>query len=248
MKIHRIETHNLNSLYGTHSVDLDAALQGASLFLIHGPTGSGKSTLMDAVSLALFGETPRLDGALNGSPTDPRAVMSRGAGDCSAELEFSKLENGGRQRYRARWACRRARKKPGANLQDPERSIERLGPDGSWELLFSSNKKGEQRLAFHELLEGFRVADFNRSMLLAQGQFDAFIRAPAHERAAILERLTNTTIYREIGARAALVKSRYDQKLHALRTLAAVGGGLAPDTVVQLRAAHATNEAAFAAR
>ena len=60
MKLHRIEVTNINSLYGDQVVDLDGALAGASLFLIQGPTGSGKSTLMDAISLALFGTTPRL--------------------------------------------------------------------------------------------------------------------------------------------------------------------------------------------
>ena len=54
MKLHRIEVTNINSLYGDQVVDLDGALAGASLFLIQGPTGSGKSTLMDAISLALF--------------------------------------------------------------------------------------------------------------------------------------------------------------------------------------------------
>ena len=60
MKLHCIRVENLNSLYGEQTLDLDADLAGASLFLIQGPTGSGKSTLMDAVSLALFGTTPRL--------------------------------------------------------------------------------------------------------------------------------------------------------------------------------------------
>ena len=49
MKLHSIQTVNLNSLYGTHDLNLDEAVGGASLFLIFGPTGSGKSTLMDAV-------------------------------------------------------------------------------------------------------------------------------------------------------------------------------------------------------
>ena len=60
MKLHQLETKNLNSLYGEQKVDLENELGGAPLFLILGPTGSGKSTLMDAISLALFGQTPRL--------------------------------------------------------------------------------------------------------------------------------------------------------------------------------------------
>lgn len=248
MKIHRIEVHNLNSLYGTHLVDLEATLQGASLFLIHGPTGSGKSTLMDAVSLALFGKTPRLDGARGDSSRDPREVMSRGSADCYSEVEFSKLEAGGRKRYRARWTCRRARRKAEGRLQDAERSIERLDGDGNWEVLISTKKQTDLKRVFGEVLEGFGVADFNRSMLLAQGQFDAFLRAPAAERAQILERLTNTTIYQQLGARAARLNRAHDQRLTALRTLAAAEGGQAPEVVAQLREAHATNEAELTAR
>ena len=62
MKIHRIETLNLNSLYGQQSVDFDEDLSGAALFLIVGPTGAGKTTHLDAICLALFGVTPRITG------------------------------------------------------------------------------------------------------------------------------------------------------------------------------------------
>ena len=92
MKLHRIETYNLNSLYGEQSVDLDVDLGNASLFLIHGPTGSGKSTLMDAVSLALFGRTPRLTAERGNDDAKPYRVMSRGTGQCRATVVFSKLE------------------------------------------------------------------------------------------------------------------------------------------------------------
>ena len=62
MKLLRIRVENLNSLYGSHDIDLEGVFRGEPLFLITGPTGAGKSTLMDAVSLALFGQTPRLAG------------------------------------------------------------------------------------------------------------------------------------------------------------------------------------------
>ena len=108
MKLHRIGVTNLNSLYGDQSVDLDTDLAGASLFLVQGPTGAGKSTIMDAISLALFGETPRL-GALRSEVAVAEQVMSRGTGLARAEVEFSKLEGGSRVRYRAAWKARRAR-------------------------------------------------------------------------------------------------------------------------------------------
>ena len=101
MRLHKISLLNLNSLYGEQSLDLERDLQGASLFLIHGRTGSGKSTVMDAVSLALFGKTPRLDAQRNAPGADPCSIMSRGTGECRAEVEFSRLF-ADRSRVRAR--------------------------------------------------------------------------------------------------------------------------------------------------
>ena len=241
MKIHRIETVNLNSLYGALEVDLAATLGDANLFLIFGPTGSGKSTLMDAVSLALFGMTPRLNAEHGNEAADPRAIMSRGAGECSAEVMFSKIEEGARRNYRARWTCWRARKKPDGAWQRAIRSMEQLAPDGSWDLLVSSHKIKDYAPVFDKVLEGFGVRDFNRSMLLAQGQFDAFLGAPAEQRAEILERLTDTSIYQQIGARAARIQSKHVTRLMALRTLAAAGGGLGAEVLAALEDEHKQN-------
>ncbi len=244
MKLHRVAVRNLNSLYGEHVVDLDDTLKGASLFLIYGPTGSGKSTLMDAVSLALFGVTPRLDASRGEAEADPRAIMSRGAGDCSAEVVFSKLEGGGRRTYRATWTCWRARKKPDGAWQKPVRSLERLD-DGDWTILASSHKDKDYAPAFDEALEGFGVGDFNRSMLLAQGQFDAFLAAPAEQRAEILERLTDTSVYKQLGERAARLRGRHTRVVEALRTLAGADrGALDDDALAALTAAHEETTAA----
>ena len=243
MKIHRIELLNLNSLYGEHEVNLEATLGGASLFLIYGPTGSGKSTLMDAVSLALFGVTPRLDAQRADKAADPRAIMSRGAGQCFASVAFSKIEQGTRRHYRARWACWRARKKPDGAWQSPERSLDRLAPDGTWELLVSSKKAKDFGPVFDKTLEGFGVRDFNRSMLLAQGQFDAFLGAPPDQRAEILERLTDTSIYQRLGERAARIHGRHAQRLRDLGVLADAGGGLDSHALTTLQQEHAAHTA-----
>ncbi|NOY91257.1 MAG: AAA family ATPase [Deltaproteobacteria bacterium] len=240
MKLHRIDTLNLNSLYGEQSVDLDTTLDGASLFLIHGPTGSGKSTLMDAVSLALFGETPRLHGT--SGDVDTRAVMSRGTGECSASVVFSKLGSSGRQRYRAIWSCHRARKNADGRFQHSQRSLERLESDGSWKMLTSSKKRKDYLPAFDEVLEGFDVGDFNRSMLLAQGQFDAFLNANEEERASILERLTDTDLYATLGARVARMHAAYKRRVDDLRALLGRQGGLSPEGLEALEKQHAENE------
>lgn len=215
MKIHTVIIENLNSLYGRHQVDFVADLDDAPLFLVVGPTGAGKSTIMDAISLALFGMTPRLSDGHGQADTDSRMIMSRGTGRCSAEVVFSKQAGGARDYFRARWEAWRSRDQPNGAFQTPRRSLiqeHALGLDD--EVLANSTKKKEWAPAFATVLEGMEPSEFQRSMLLAQGQFAAFLRATVAERAQILERLTSTEEYRHIGARAMerfrVAKSRVD--------------------------------------
>lgn len=205
MKLHSIAVENLASLYGEHRVDLDRDLDGAPLFLIVGPTGAGKSTLLDAVCLALFGATPRLPGTRGRAETDAAQVMSHGTGTARAEVVVSTVgPDGSRRRFRAVWSCRRARDRPDGNLQRPQRSLERVDEAGEClELVVSSDLQKEIDPAFETVLQGMAVEDFQRSVLLAQGEFAAFLKAGEDERATILERLTSTEVYRRIGARAA---------------------------------------------
>ena len=217
MRLHKISLLNLNSLYGEQSLDLERDLQGASLFLIHGRTGSGKSTVMDAVSLALFGKTPRLDSQRNALGADPCSIMSRGTGECRAEVEFSRLfADRSRVRYRAIWSVRRAHKRADGSLQPVERSLEQLDPSGQWKVLASGKKLVQFNEALSEVLEDFTVDDFHRSMLLAQGRFDELLSAKPEHRAAILERLTNTVEYATIGSNAAEMARAHKKNIEFL--------------------------------
>ncbi len=202
MKLLRIGVENLNSLYGRHDVDLERQFPGEPLFLITGPTGAGKSTLMDAVSLALFGQTPRLSGGHGQTDEAPGLIVSRGAGEACAELEFSRVEIGEVQRYRASWRCRRARGKADGELQAPVRALEKQRADGTWEMLVSDTRAKTFQPYFTTVLDGMSIQDFKRAVLLAQGEFAAFLEATEDERAAILERLTDTGKYLKIGALA----------------------------------------------
>ena len=86
MKIRKLLIKNINSLYGTWEIDFSAPDYAAGLFAITGSTGSGKSTILDAICLALFAETPRIGHG------DNKEVISRGTNECLAELTF---ESGG---------------------------------------------------------------------------------------------------------------------------------------------------------
>ena len=204
MKLHRIEVQNLNSLYGTQVLDLDTQLADAPMFLIHGRTGAGKSTLLDAVCLALFGQTPRLARGRGDEDQDPSQIMSRGTTECLSTVEFSLKLQEGRVRYRATWSCWRAKKS--LKVQDPVRRLERLDTDGrggqAWTVLTDSKLEKDYKPHFDHALLGLTVEDFKRSILLAQGEFAAFLRASESERSAMLERLTDTGQYAAIGRRA----------------------------------------------
>lgn len=235
MKLQLIQLLNLNSLYGEHVIDFEHGLKGAPLFLISGPTGAGKSTLMDAVSLALFGKTPRLSGARGAADLDPGHVMSRGTGEAKALVEFTKREAGLLRRYRATWQVRRARGKPEGELQGVERGIERQEADLTWTVLVRSRKASDYRTAFMEVLDGMEVEDFQRSVLLAQGQFAAFLQAGENERAAILERMTQTGQYRQIGALANVRRQASQAKLEFAKAGMEAVALLSPEAEQQLR-------------
>ena len=187
MKILSITLKNLNSLRGEHKVELDKEpLRDAGLFAITGATGSGKSTVLDALTLALFGRSPRY-----GNEANPEHVMSRHCGECSAEVEF-RVHSGD---YRAVWQLHRARKKPDGALQEAARYL--YDSDGAT----LAQKKGEADAKILELT-GLDYDRFLRSVLLAQGEFAKFLKSDENKRTALLESLTGTDIYSRLSVRA----------------------------------------------
>src|SRR5690606_10198788 len=116
MRILNIRFKNLNSLVGEWAIDLeDPAYIGDGIFAITGPTGAGKSTILDAICLALYGRTPRL-GKITKSTNE---IMSRQTGECFAEVVFETALG----RFRCHWSQHRARRKAEGDLQFPKHEI-----------------------------------------------------------------------------------------------------------------------------
>ncbi|GAB2612270.1 AAA family ATPase [Novilysobacter erysipheiresistens] len=186
MKILSIRLKNLNSLRGENYINFRDPVFSGGLFAITGSTGAGKSTILDAITLALFHRTPRL-GLISAANNE---LMSRHTAECMAEIEF---ECRG-ETYRARWSQRRARNKVDGTLQQPQ--VELAKADGTI-LTTSVNEKKDKT----EDLTGLNYEQFTRSVLLAQGDFANFLKAPEKERASLLEQLTGTEVYAAISAR-----------------------------------------------
>lgn len=256
MRILAIRGSNLASLAGDFHIDFEAEpLAGSGIFAITGPTGAGKSTLLDAVCLALFAEIPRLRAApASGSvgteeacisARDPRSILRHGAGEGHAEIDFA-MPGGGT--YRARWSVRRARGKADGRLQGADHAFERLD---TGERMGGTRTETLRAIA---AVIGLSAEQFTRAVLLAQGDFEAFIRADANDRAALLERLTGSQVYTRLG-RAAYEKARVmREELDAIRQRIAAQNGLDDECRAEAEAAlaaardeHASAQAALEA-
>jgi exonuclease SbcC len=188
MKILRLRLTNLNSLRGTTAIDFTTPpLAGAGIFAITGQTGAGKTTLLDAITLALYGRVARY-----GATPSPDAVMSRHMGECTAEVEFACT--GGT--FRSVWQLQRARKKPDGKLQPAKRRV--IALPGETIVAEGIKEADTQILA----LTGLDYDRFLRSVLLAQGEFAAFLRAGPKERTELLQEVTGTAIYQDISRAA----------------------------------------------
>ena len=194
MQIHVVRFMNLNSLVGQWEIDLrNPAFAAEGIFAITGPTGSGKSTILDAVCLALYGRTPRLKWL---SKTE-NEIMSRQTGECFAEVTFET----GKGRFCCTWSQHRAKKSPNGALQSPKHEISNAA---TGELIATKLREVTERVESFTGMDFFR---FTRSMLLAQGDFAAFLQAASSDRASILEKITGTEIYSRISSRVYELRS-----------------------------------------
>ncbi|MEB6624917.1 AAA family ATPase [Acinetobacter pittii] len=200
MKILSIRIKNLASLSDEHFIDFESApLAHAGLIAIVGKTGAGKSTILDAMCLALFNRVPRLkdsDGKLkdvDGSElltNSPLTVLRRGTGHGFAELCFIAQDQ---KRYLARWEIKRARENPNGKLQSVQRYLKCL-TDGV--VLADKAKAVDEKV---KQITQLSFEQFTRAVLLAQSEVTAFLKARDSERGELLEYLTNSSIFAKIG-------------------------------------------------
>ena len=195
MKILAIKSLNINSLKGITEINFAELTKDSSLFAITGPTGSGKSTILDIISCALYGRTARLK--------NPNDLMSRHSGEAYCEVEFDikgKI-------YRSSWSQKRARKKHDGTFQTAKMELVDLEED---KILPLKSREVPKKI---EELSGLDFGRFTQSMLLAQGGFDAFLKADEKDRSILLEKITATQIYAEISKAIFEKYKNYQQEI-----------------------------------
>jgi len=201
MKLQKLIIHNIASIEDA-TIDFGAQpLADSEVFLITGKTGAGKSTILDAICLALYANTPRLDSTKMQGDTqdgekqvkidDPRQLMRRNTGEAFVTLTF--LGSNGMS-YEATWSVERARRKPTGNMKKREWTLRNLDADVT--LTTAREIQAEIQAAI-----GLDFRQFCRTTLLAQGEFTRFLNSKDDEKAEILEKITGVDIYTKIGAK-----------------------------------------------
>lgn len=186
MQILKLSFENINSLKGAWTIDFQAPDFRSGIFAIVGPTGSGKTTILDAICLALYGHTPRI-----GSITqNANEVMNRDCDSCRSSLEFQTLSG----RYRATWSQKKQMNFDKTGKYGQVVSTMEKFEDGCWIPITDGSKVTSKKQEVQKII-GLSFDQFKRSVMLSQGDFAAFLKSKPNERAQTLEQITGTQIY-----------------------------------------------------
>ncbi|PKH49902.1 nuclease SbcCD subunit C [Tenacibaculum sp. Bg11-29] len=207
MKILKIELQNINSLKSDTPIVIDFENEqfiDVGLYAITGSTGAGKTTILDAITIALYHNVPRFNGT-KGALID---VVSHNATDAFSRVTF---ENNNFI-YEVFWGIRIADKsgKKYKNAKE-EVSLKNLTTDS----ILATQKR-------NLITEVSKVTqlDYNqflRSVLLAQGDFASFLSAKGPDKGKLLEQITGEQIYKKIGQGILERKSKEDTKLKEIQ-------------------------------
>lgn len=214
MKILKISFKNINSLRGEHEIDFtEEPFISSSLFAITGPTGSGKSTILDVISLAIYGKIPRIPGSRPISKTDIEkfgTILTRNQKEAIARVTYE-CKYG---TFSSQWSIstNRNEKLRDNDMEIYDHQIQELITDKKSEV----PEKNEQ-------LIGLSYDQFIKAALLAQGEFAQFLKVTKKDRGALLEKITGTGIYRTIGQKIyeknSLLNKDIEQQLHEIKIL-----------------------------
>lgn len=183
MRIHRLRISGFGPFAGTEEIDFDR-LSGQGLFLLNGPTGAGKTSVLDAICFALYGSVPgaRQDGKRL------RSDHSAPAHEPAVSCEFSAQGRRFEVTRSPAWDRPSARGRNGFTTQQA-RTLLRERVHGTW-----TEKSARNDEAGAEILSllGMDREQFTRVVMLPQGDFAAFLRSKAADRLELLQKLFGT--------------------------------------------------------
>jgi len=245
MKFKKLIIRNIASIRDA-VIDFDAdPLASSRIFLINGPTGSGKSTILDAICLALYNNAPRLSEYGNRSVStnitdvdsdvrlgDALSLVRKGASEAFVDLEF---EGNDSRVYHARWegvfSLKNTKNRAKGTLIGYDHNL--VTSDGE---IIKLKVKGRTNLLSSPEYVGMNFDQFKRTTLLAQGEFSRFLSADPAEKCSILENLSGVKRFGEYGRR---IHQRYVQADAELKRLTDRLGGItlfSPEVMEQKRA------------
>ncbi|TRX05826.1 SbcC/MukB-like Walker B domain-containing protein [Flavobacterium gawalongense] len=203
MKILKININNIQSLKGVQpEINFtDGILAHAGLYAITGQTGAGKSTILDAITLALYGKTNRHG---NDKPSDE--IITRNQKEAYSEVTFEVND----VIYIAKWNAAFTRT---GTLRSDIRQLYKIDGD-DFILLADKIKDVDQKI---EEIIGLKYEQFTKSILLAQNNFSAFLKAKPDERAEMLSKITGTQIYEEVSKKIFEKTKALENEINALR-------------------------------
>lgn len=188
MRLHALSVTAFGPFAGTVEVDFDE-LASDGLFLLSGPTGSGKTSILDAVCFALYGDVP----GDRGSAKRLRSDQAAPGVAPEVTMEFTVRARRFRISRSPQWT--RPKKRGTGSTTEQAHVVCAEFVDGSWVPL--SNRLDESGHLITGLL-GMNMAQFCQVALLPQGQFQGFLRARSEERHALLQRLFATDRFEQI--------------------------------------------------
>ncbi|WKU43728.1 SMC family ATPase [Streptomyces sp. VNUA116] len=196
MRLHRLTITAFGPFGGTQHIDFDA-LSADGLFLFHGPTGAGKTSVLDAVCYALYNEVP---GARQGTAGSPVLRSDHAGHDTRTEVVLDLTVGGRRLEITRRPEQLRPKKKGTGFTKERAASELREHRDGKWEALSRSHQEiGEE---VKQLL-GMSREQFCQVVLLPQGEFARFLGARDTARGELLGKLFDTGRFAAVEKRLA---------------------------------------------
>ncbi|WP_066946056.1 AAA family ATPase [Streptomyces lushanensis] len=208
MRLHRLTITAFGPFAATQTVDFDA-LSAAGLFLLHGPTGAGKTSVLDAVCYALYGAVP---GARQ-SPGAPLRSDHASAGTAT-EVALELTVGGRRFEITRRPAQQRPKKRAKGFTTEKAQSLLREYDSGraEWRALSRSHQEIGEEIG---LLLGMSREQFCQVVLLPQGDFARFLRADAEARGRLLGTLFDTRRFAAVEERLAELRRAAEHRVRA---------------------------------